>query len=235
MMVAANLSVAANFTFTAEGDDTVTRDADDPGCWSGAQCGVGHLVGCKYGVSAAELASWMGLPSVTADQMAALQLSTGQAIFGARYWQAESGDLLPSGVDLSVVDHAFNAGDSKSAKILQRLIGMPLNQVDGWCGAQTCAAVAAFDCMPLLSRLSVQSAKVLQKYLGVLADGNVGPITKAAATAQKDKTFILCAALADAQLSDYRGDAGWAKYGAGWTNRVWARLTAALKLLEPKT
>jgi len=227
----ANLAASAAFTFLAEGDETVSMDASDPGCWSTGQIGNGVLIGCKYGVTPPVLASWLKVPSVTASMMFGLSKTVATAIYGARYWQVVSGDLLPNGIDLMIADHAFNAGDTTSALILQRLIRMPFTDIDGWCGPETAAAAAKFDSSVFIFRLSAYALQRVQAFVGTKTDGEIGPLTLAAIAQHDDKTFVLCAALADAQLENYRSDAGWARYSAGWTNRVWARLSAALKLI----
>ena len=54
------------------------------------------------------------------------------------YWDRCKCDDLPSGLDLCVFDFAVNAGPSRSAKFLQRLIG---TTVDGGIGPNTLKAV----------------------------------------------------------------------------------------------
>jgi lysozyme family protein len=225
-MVATNLNTAAAFTFTQEGDETVSLDPNDGGNWSGGSPGDGSLIGTKYGVSAPALIAWLRPDPVTAQTMAALDAATADAIYRARYWSAAGGDVLPPGVDLSTADHQFNAG-TWGARLTQRVAGVT---VDGWIGPETAAAVAKGGTLTQLGKLSVSAAAHVQTYLGVVADGDVGPITIAAAQARADRTFIFCAALADSQLAYYQSLAGWGDYGHGWTARVWARLDAALKL-----
>ncbi len=221
-----NLSTAAAFTFQQEGDETVSLDRNDPGNWSGGAVGDGTLIGTKYGVSAPALIAWLTPDVVTAETMAALDLDTADAIFRARYWTAVAGDALPSGVDLSAVDMQYNAG-SWGARLVQRVAGV---DADGWIGPQTLAAVAKGGTLTQLGKLSTASAIKVQRWLGVTADGDIGPRTIAAAQARPDRTFIFCAALADAQLSYYQSLSTFPLYGHGWTNRVWARLDAALAL-----
>ncbi len=221
-----NLDAAAAFTFQQEGDETVSLDPNDGGNYAGGSVGAGPLIGTKYGVSAPALIAWLTPDVVTAETMAALDLDTADAIFRARYWTAVAGDALPSGVDLSAVDMQYNSG-SWGARLVQRVAGV---DADGWIGPQTLAAVAKGGTLTQLGTLSATAAKALQGYLGVTADGDVGPKTIAAAQVRPDRTFIFCAALADAQLSYYQSLSTFPLYGHGWTNRVWARLDAALKL-----
>tara|TARA_B100001059_G_scaffold202151_1_gene209946 strand:- start:430 stop:939 length:510 start_codon:yes stop_codon:yes gene_type:complete len=59
-------------------------------------------------------------------------------IYQKNYWDRCKCDDLPSGLDLCVFDFAVNAGPSRSAKFLQRLIG---TTVDGGIGPNTLKAV----------------------------------------------------------------------------------------------
>ena len=59
-------------------------------------------------------------------------------IYQKIYWDRCKCDDLPSGLDLCVFDFAVNAGPSRSAKFLQRLIG---TTVDGGIGPNTLKAV----------------------------------------------------------------------------------------------
>jgi lysozyme family protein len=228
-MTAANLNTCAAFTFQEEGDQTVTRDIADPGCWSAGVAGVGTLIGCKYGVSAAELTAWLAPQHVTVATMAGLDQTTATAIFASRYWQAMNCDWLPGGLDLMVCDMGYNAGAAASVRLLQRLVGMSATDVDGWCGKQTIAAVLA--CRPSAVGLSVPAADQLQAFVGAPVDGSVGPVTEAKVIAKGKPVATLCALLADAQLAYYRSLYDWPEYGKGWTARTWSRLSASLALV----
>ena len=59
-------------------------------------------------------------------------------IYQKNYWDRCKCDDLPSGLDLCVFDFAVNAGPSRSAKYLQKLIG---TTVDGGIGPNTLKAV----------------------------------------------------------------------------------------------
>ena len=59
-------------------------------------------------------------------------------IYQKNYWDRCKCDDLPSGLDLCVFDFAVNAGPSRSAKFLQKLIG---TTVDGGIGPNTLKAV----------------------------------------------------------------------------------------------
>ena len=70
--------------------------------------------------------------------MADLLVEDVAPIYQKNYWDRCKCDDLPSGLDLCVFDFAVNAGPSRSAKFLQRLIG---TTVDGGIGPNTLKAV----------------------------------------------------------------------------------------------
>jgi lysozyme family protein len=110
-----------------------------------------------------------------------------EAIYRAEYWDRLRCDDLPPGVDYCVFDYGVNSGPSRSAKELQKL-------------------------------------------LGVAQDGEIGPITVAAA-AQADAHAIVERMCAD-RLAFLRDLKTWAVYGNGWNNRVGRLRTAALKMAD---
>lgn len=73
------------------------------------------------------------------------------------------------------------------------------------------------------------SARILQGQVGAFVDGSIGPETLAAVALVDPGALI--ANLSNAQLASYQTDADWPTFGAGWTNRTAARLTAAQALL----
>jgi lysozyme family protein len=75
------------------------------------------------------------------------------------------------------------------------------------------------------------SIRMLQRAVDVKADGFIGPATLAAIRSHQPTELV--ASLAQAQLRYYEGLPGWGEFGRGWSNRVTARQTAALKSLGP--
>ncbi|UFN47926.1 hypothetical protein LPC08_18180 [Roseomonas sp. OT10] len=63
-----------------------------------------------------------------------------------------------------------------------------------------------------------RAVRLLQRAVGVTADGSVGPITLAAARALPPAGLV--DSLAEARLAYYRGLDGYAAFGRGWTARV---------------
>lgn len=62
------------------------------------------------------------------------------------------------------------------------------------------------------------AVKAVQRLTGVKDDGSVGPLTLAA-LGRADRTSLING-MAQARLDHYRGLAGWARFGTGWTSRV---------------
>jgi lysozyme family protein len=63
-------------------------------------------------------------------------------IYRQEYWNRVAGDKLPAGLDWFVFDWAVNSGVGRSARTLQKIIGVT---ADGGIGPQTLAAVASHD------------------------------------------------------------------------------------------
>lgn len=78
----------------------------------------------------------------TAEDVKAMPLSVAKAIYRSKYWDAQNCDDLPDGVDYAVFDYGVNSGIGRSAKVLQRLVGVT---VDGKIGQATLAAAAAMS------------------------------------------------------------------------------------------
>lgn len=105
--------------------------------------------------------------AATVNDVKNLSTFTANEIYRKEYWNKIVGDQLPSGVDYTVMDMAVHSGVSRSAKFLQRIVGV--NQ-DGLIGAKTIQAVNNF--------IKAYSAKILierfntdrQKWLETLRD-----------------------------------------------------------------
>lgn len=104
----------------------------------------------NMGITHITLADWRGEPVTKQDVQRLTELEA-REIYRARYWNAVMADDLPPGVDLVVFDFAVNAGVSRSAKLLQRLVYVP---ADGAVGPQTLAAVRRMDPAALINGFS---------------------------------------------------------------------------------
>lgn len=74
-----------------------------------------------------------------------------------------------------------------------------------------------------------RSARLLQAALGVAVDGQIGPVTVAAANAVRADDLVN--ALADARQNFYQNLPTFSHFGRGWTARVVAARAAALALV----
>lgn len=90
----------------------------------------------NMGITHRTLADWRGVKSVTRGDVRALTKAEAKAIYKAKYWDALRCSDLPVGLDLVVFDYGVNSGVRRSAKMLQRVLGV---QVDGVIGPVTVA------------------------------------------------------------------------------------------------
>jgi lysozyme family protein len=218
-----------SFAFAISWEGGYSNDPADDGNWSGGAVGVGTLIGSQHGVTAPEYQSFVprGV-TVTAQMMKDLTLATAEAIWSTRYWQAMRCGDMPGPVGLGGVDFEYNAGRGEAAPMLQRLVGLTGDDVDGWIGDQSIAAIKAWK--GPLPKLSVSAAKPLQAALGMKADGIFGPLSMMALKGSGRWDWALAAALMDQQATFYRSCRQFPEYGNGWLNRTWARLAKAVTL-----
>ena len=104
----------------------------------------------NLGITKATLEDWRGKP-VTVDDVKNLTKDEAREIYRARYWNPLDCDALPGGVDLVVFDFGVNAGPSRSAKTLQKIVGVTQ---DGSIGPITIAAVGALAAADLIRTFS---------------------------------------------------------------------------------
>mgnify|MGYP003122042307 FL=1 len=71
-------------------------------------------------------------------------------LYKENYWDRVRGDDLPSGVDWSTFDWAVNSGVSRSAKALQRIVGV---EQDGGIGPMTLQAVAEVEPAEIIEQM----------------------------------------------------------------------------------
>ncbi len=78
----------------------------------------------NWGITIADYRRYVN-PNATAADVKTMPLSSAKKIYREKYWNAVRGDDLPSGVDYAVFDFGVNSGVSRSAKYLQRILGVP--------------------------------------------------------------------------------------------------------------
>jgi len=80
----------------------------------------------NFGITIADYRRYVK-PDATAADVRGMKLSDASAIYRAKYWNALSCDRLPSGLDYALFDYGVNSGTSRAAKVLQRVLGLPVN------------------------------------------------------------------------------------------------------------
>lgn len=125
----------------------------------------------------------------TAADVRSMPLTVAKEIYRSKYWDAMECDQLPAGVDYAVFDYGVNSGISRSAKVLQR-------------------------------------------HIGVTADGAIGPLTIAAAG--KADAAKLVNQICDERLAFLQGLHTWSIFGKGWGRRVKEVRATALTMAEIK-
>ena len=113
------------YVMKVEGGEKYSLDKNDPGNWTGGKVGVGELKGTKYGVACSAYPT-LDIKNLTKEQAC--------EIFKRDYWDKCKCDELPNGINLLVVDCAYNSGVSRSIKILQKSLN---TDVDGIIGPGT--------------------------------------------------------------------------------------------------
>ncbi len=81
------------------------------------------------------------------------------AIYRKQYWDAVSGDKLPSGLDYAVFDFAVNSGVNRAGRYLQKCLGFSTQ--DGKIGPQTLGAIN--DPVALINALCARRRAFLQQ------------------------------------------------------------------------
>jgi lysozyme family protein len=94
----------------------------------------------NLGVTQRVWEQWTGNPSSEAE-MRSLTPEMVAPLYRKNYWEAVEADKLPPGLALCVFDFAVNAGPSRAARYLQRMVGAAQ---DGKIGPQTLAAVTGY-------------------------------------------------------------------------------------------
>jgi len=87
---------------------------------------------------------------VTEQEMRDLTVEDVASIYKNEYWDRGKCDDLPSGVDWCIFDWGVNSGMSRSAKALQRIVGV---EADGGIGPMTLQAVNDFDPLEIITKM----------------------------------------------------------------------------------
>ncbi|MGE0564709.1 MAG: glycoside hydrolase family 108 protein [Pseudolabrys sp.] len=113
----------------------------------------------RYGITIHDYRRYVKADAAAAD-VRAMPLDHAKAIYKAKYWDALCCDALPAGLDYCVFDYGVNSGISRSAKVLQRVLGIV---DDGKVGPATLAAVAMRDAGDLVEAICDERLAFLKR------------------------------------------------------------------------
>ena len=115
----------------------------------------------NLGITIGVLKEWRSDDNLTIDDVRNLTRDEAREIYRTRYWNLMKCDELPKGVDLVVFDFGVNAGPSRSAKMLQKIIGA---DADGSIGPVTIAACKLSPAKDIITKMSKER---LEYYKGL--------------------------------------------------------------------
>lgn len=98
-------------------------------------------------------------PGATKAQLKAITTDELRRIYRDGYWLPVKGDALPWGVDYATFDFSVNSGPSRSAKHLQKVVGV---KQDGVVGPNTLKAVAIADGKTVIQKLCASRMSFLK-------------------------------------------------------------------------
>ncbi len=124
-----------------------TKDAKDPGNWTGGRIGVGELKGTKYGLAANTYPD-LDLEHLTMEQA--------KAVYFRDWWLKAGGDAIDSAIVYQLWQFAVNAGMGTAKRALQRAVRVA---DDGQVGPTTIAAANSMDLNDVLLRLLAQEIR----------------------------------------------------------------------------
>ena len=101
------------------------------------------------GITQAVYDSWRKTQNLPVQSVRNIADSEVASIYKNLYWDRISGDNLPSGIDMAVMDYAVNSGVSRAAKTLQSVVGVAQ---DGQIGPQTIQAAKDYVAMSITNR-----------------------------------------------------------------------------------
>lgn len=96
----------------------------------------------------------------TASDVRQMPISVAKDIYRSKYWDAMRCDEMPPGVDYCAFDYGVNSGISRSAKVLQRLLGVT---VDGKIGNETLEILMNADSKRIIADMCDERLAFLQR------------------------------------------------------------------------
>jgi lysozyme family protein len=95
------------------------------------------------GITIATFRKYLKRPDATKTELRNISDETVAAIYRRNYWNHIRGDQLPAGIDYALFDFAVNSGPTRAVKMLQKVIGLTGDDIDGKVGPQTIAKINA--------------------------------------------------------------------------------------------
>jgi lysozyme family protein len=127
--------------------DAMTRVYQDEGGYSNDPGDAGGPT--MYGITIWDARKYWK-PNATAADVKAMPKSVAAEIYEQHYAHPLAYDQLPAGVDYAVLDYGINSGISRSTKVLQRIVGVP---VDGIMGPATISATNSANPVNLINAI----------------------------------------------------------------------------------
>lgn len=109
---AQRLEVCLPYILKEEGG--YTKNAKDPGNWTGGKVGKGVLKGTKYGIAAASFPNF---------DIANLTVEQAKDIYRQKYWSTAGCDTIIAGPDLPMFDVSVNSGPGRARTFWKRVKG----------------------------------------------------------------------------------------------------------------
>ena len=222
----------ANFTKEEEGGYTCSPE--DSGNWSSGLVGQGRLIGSNMGISAPTLISWLGRDDpdlVDRNVMRLLSDTTYRAIARTRYWRSLACDNISPFIAMMIFDFGWNVGIGTSARLLQSVLGLRNDAVDGDLGPSTQKILRTPNWSVILDEMEQDLVRRLQSFCKTKEDGIGGPATISALTKQSELwPTAVALRLYQAQVEEYKRISNFKLYGKGWLLRTSKRLEAALRI-----
>ena len=116
------------------------------------------------GVTLRTFTKYLGRPTSKAELRAIADAQLAD-IYRTLYWNRCRCDGLPAGLDFVVFDTAVNTGPAQAARLLQRIVGVP---VDGAIGPKTIAAVNEYVTVHGLATLIEAYTEARQSFYRLL-------------------------------------------------------------------
>lgn len=113
----------------------------------------------NWGITIADARAYWK-PNATAADVRAMPIEVADEIYRKRYADVLRYDELPAGLDYAVLDFGINSGTSRSAKYLQRVLGV--EPIDGKIGLVTLTAARNADAVATIRAVYAARLKFLK-------------------------------------------------------------------------